>query len=279
MQSSLLFALEQRQEAFSIERFPFRQRQADRLTDGGKKVQRDGRLVDLLSLVQHGGPADHERHADSSLVGRLLVVPQLSVIGKDLLASPVIGIEKQQGIVLEVMLFQFIQYDSHGKVHPLEHAKIDIPVRVLILKLGHVFRWRLQWPVNGVKRQVEEEGFFLVTLDKRRRLAAEVIGQVAGIIDPLPVAPDRVMVIVLLEFEVIVRPVPQETIELVKAPAEGMIGFLQAQVPLAKNAGHISRLLEVLGNRDLASRQPNARIPAAIETEPLLVSSGHQAGP
>jgi hypothetical protein len=129
--------------------------------------------------------------------------------------------------------------------------------------------------VDGVEREVGEEGFAFVARDERDGFLAKPVGEVAGFLHHVRAAIDGILRVI--ELEVVVRAAPEEAEHLVEAAMRRTPLRRRAEVPLAELRRGVARRLEELREQLLAHRQAAARLAAGVEAEPLLITARHQA--
>lgn len=145
-------------------------------------------------------------------------------------------------------------------IHDLELRSLLRVAEVAVLI--DVFLWCLVWVVNGVKRQVQEEGpAGIVTLDQLDRLAGQQQGRVAGL-------DHRPSVAVPIQNAASVPPAMQcegidftgiVAIVMVEPALQGQVFLLPLpEVPLADNPGGVADVAQHLGDGALVGQHAKA---------------------
>ena len=290
---------------------------------GRQDVERRHRSVDRGPRRDRRRPAQQVRHADAALVvGQLAAGERLARAQPgEVAGAAVVRQEDDQRVVGDPRFLQGVEDPADRVVERGDHPEVDPPQFVLLVGEPVVVLLRdLERRVRRVERRVEEERLIGVPADEVDRLVAEDVGDVGRLVDHRLLRPAQDEVARptrrrrgrlrppddQIGARVLRRPAPEIVVgrhrhgafrppvdepggagempvELVETAVHRVVLILEAQVPLADDAGRVAGRLQVIGDRQLSGDEPDVRhfrrlSGVVLEAVPLLVAAGQQRG-
>ena len=268
------FAFEGRQHVFPVQRLFRRGGQPHGRQRRGKQVNRRDRHVTRRPALELRRPGDDERHADAAFVVLLLEASQRGVVCVHLRGAAVVGQEKQQRVIKDLLPLERPDDPPHPIVEMLDHCHQRVAGRVAGLVLDFVLR-RLRGRVHGVVSHVAEKRPVFVALDEINGLVRDAVRQVAFVFEVLKTAIDRRVRVG--QVEVIVRAAPHEAVKLVEAAVDRVVLWGKSQVPFPECAGDITGRLEELWKEHLFQVAARAAFTRGVDAKALLVAPRNEA--
>ena len=188
--------------------------------------------------------------------------------------AAVVADEEDQRFFPHATVFERRHDLADGIIHALAHRESGIAVFVARVELRDLVLRCLQRRMHGIEGQISEKRPRLVLRDESRRLLAESIREVTGLLHHLRAAIDRI--IRVIELEVIMCPATEKPEHLIKPAQSRTPRQIGPQMPFAKLPRRIARRLQILRKELLTHRHSAARLATRVEPQPLLIAPQHQ---
>ena len=235
----------------------------------GQQINGTGDRFDGVAGGDLAGPADQQRRANTSLVGRPFAALHVAVPAEAI--GTVVAEVGNDGVLREVEIVQPLKDTTDVPVDVLAHrqrgpdVREPFAVRVAMMHLQRIVG-KLSPPalrhlhrrMRRVVREIDEERAVLVFFNERQRAVCEVV-------DHIPLALHDLTVVLQHRVEVMPPVSRTEAVKLIEPAGVRVIGRLHAVVPLAERGGRVARGPKVVGDGRFVEVDPFAAGRSAVD--------------
>ena len=161
------------QETLAVKRWCRRHFRTGGVEGGGEDVDGNHRCVDRAAACKLRRPTDDPGRPHAALIEAAFEAAQDPVVGVHRLRSTVVRQEKQQGVLPQSFVLEFLHHGADAQIQVIKHGHqngtLAGDIRELFLKAFDVLPGRLRGGMDGVVGQVEEEGILFLAVDERNR--------------------------------------------------------------------------------------------------------------